>query len=127
LQQTATKIQLPLILAISKDNKMADEINITERILNKLEKLDERLDDTSLSLIEIKGDLKEHMSRTLAVEKTNELIDKKTDAFYQRNSERITKLEKWYDKFHYLGWLGLGAIGVLEAARNLKDILEFFK
>lgn len=103
---------------------MSDEVNVTERILDKLNKIDDAVRITQLEIVEIKGDLKEHMSRTLAVEKNNELIDLKTDAFYKSNEVRITKLEKWSDKFHFLGWIIAGAVSVAEVGIR---VIDYFK
>lgn len=103
---------------------MSDDVNVTIRILDKLNKIDDAVRGTQIEIVEIKADLKEHMSRTLAVEKTNVLIDQKTDAFYQSNSDRIAKLEKWSDKFHTLGWLFGGLIAVAEVGFR---IFDYFK
>lgn len=101
-----------------------NEINVTERILDELVKLNDKQQASDISLVEIKGDLKVHMSRTAAVEETNELLKAHIDAQTEKLSGRIQKLEKWSDKFHYLGWLLFAALGCLEQMDRIKAILH---
>lgn len=111
--------------------------DVKERILDALEKINDRLNKTDISLAEIKGDLKVHMSRTYAVEKTNELLQIKVDAEriavqlkidQEKDSldKRVSKLEKWSDKFHYLGWVFFGGMAFLEKIDVIKSFIHSF-
>lgn len=83
-----------------------------DRLENKIDKQDNRIDKIDSSLGEIKADLKEHMRRTSANEENNIILREYVDAVKLDSDSRLAKLEKVKDRFHFLGWIITGAIGV---------------
>lgn len=95
-----------------------------ERVLDKLDNLDSGQQEIKLEIVQIKADLKEHMARTSAVEHTNELLEKKVENSNQVTNTRLGKLEKWYDKFHFLGWLLFAGLGLAEKLDKLRTFFH---
>lgn len=94
-------------------------MDINERILDKLDKIDDRLGKQDITLVKIQEDVAHHIHRTDLAEENTANIKKETDA-------RLQKLEKWYDKFHYLGWALFASIGVLEKLDKIKAFFHSF-
>lgn len=103
---------------------MSDEINVTERILNTLEKIDDAVRETQLDVASTKGDitaikvdLNYHVMRTNLAEQNIEQLRLESDV-------RLKKLEKWSDKFHFLGWLVAGVVSIAEVGIR---VFDYFK
>ena len=90
-----------------------------ERLESKVDKQDERLDKLDGTLIEIKGDLKDHMRRSIANEEATVLLKEFIDTHKEESNLRLAKLEKVKDRFHFLGWVCLTLLGVYETLSKL--------
>lgn len=93
-------------------------MEIQDRVLDKLDKIDDRLNKQEITLTQIQADVAYHIHRTDLAEENTANIKIETDA-------RLIKLEKWSDKFHYLGWLLLGILGVLDKMSAIKTFFRF--
>ncbi len=83
-----------------------------ERILDKLDKIESAVQETKLDIVEIRSDLNHHISRTKLAEENIEILRKDS-------TTRLTKLEKFSEKFHYVGWIISGVLAVVEALDKL--------
>lgn len=90
-----------------------------ERLEKKVDNQDNRLDELNITLTEIKGDLKDHMRRSIANEEANILLKEFIDTHKEESNLRLSKLEKVKDRFHFLGWAFLTALGVYETLSKL--------
>lgn len=90
-----------------------------DRLEDKIDKQDGRMDSINLILTEMKGDLKEHMRRSVANEEANILLQQKIEQDGTLIDSRLAVLEKVKDRFHFLGWVIVAAIGVLEGLKAL--------
>lgn len=88
-------------------------MDINDRILDKLQIIDDAVQETKLELVQIKSDVAYHIQRTDLAEENTANIKKETDA-------RLVKLEKWYDKFHYFGWLLFAGFGIIDKLDKIK-------
>jgi hypothetical protein len=90
-----------------------------DKLEKKLDKQDERIDKVDICLTEIRADLKEHMRRTAAAERANELTQEALDIYKKESDARLRKLESLKEKFHFVGWLFAGILGFLETMSKL--------
>lgn len=90
-----------------------------ERLENKIDKQDQRIDDISMTLVEIKENLKEHMRRSLANEESNDLLQELVNDNKKEVEGRLKSLEKVKDRLHFLGWVLAAALGLLETIKKL--------
>lgn len=96
---------------------MSDEVNVTERMLDTLEKIDDSVRETQVDIAKIKVDLSYHIKRS-------DLNEESINLVRQESNARLTKLEKWSDKFHFLGWLVAGAVSIAEVSIR---VFDYFK
>jgi hypothetical protein len=99
---------------------MSDE-KLNDLIIAKLEKVNDAVQETKLDIVEIKGDLLNHIRRTDIAEENLTELKTYIDAVKLDSDKRIGKFEGWYDKFHFLGWLIAGGISILHL---VKDFLK---
>lgn len=92
-------------------------MDVQDRILDKLDKIEDRLGNIELRQTELNSDVQYHISRTDLAEENTANIKKETDA-------RLQKLEKWYDKFHFLGWFLFAGFGFIEKLDKVKAIFH---
>lgn len=104
---------------------MADEKR-QDRLEVKLDKQDERLDEITLTLTEIKADWRDHMRRSLANEEANELTNQRLDLDRERFEKekklidvRINSLELVKSNLQFLGWVLAGLISLLVSLSKL--------
>lgn len=97
-----------------------------DRLETKLDKAEEKIGEINVSLVDIKADLRAHMARTAAVERSNELLKEyidtvKTDMVKNDKDKetRLSKLETIRSNVNFLGWVALGILGILETMRRL--------
>lgn len=83
-----------------------------ERILDKLDKIEGAVQETKLDIVEIRADLNNHIRRTDLAEQNIVIVK-------EESNKRLTKLEKFSEKFHYLGWIISGVLAVVEALDKL--------
>lgn len=83
-----------------------------ERILDKLDKIESAVQGTQLDIVEIRSDLNHHIKRT-------DLAEANIDIIRTESNNRLTKLERFSEKFHYVGWLISGVLAVVEALDKL--------
>lgn len=100
---------------------MSDQVNVTEIILNKLNKIEDSVNETKVDISAIKVDLNYHIKRSDMNEARIEQVDENAD-------KRITKLEKWSDKWHFVGWFITGLVGILiESGTHVSEFFKFWK
>lgn len=83
-----------------------------ERIFDKLDKIENAVQETKIDIVEIRSDLNHHIQRTALAEENIEIVRKDSNT-------RLSKLEEFSTKFHYVGWVVGGIMTIIEALDRL--------